>query len=57
MIRFLQAEGHSAAEIDRRMSAVYGPSLMGDTYGKGWCRKFHDGRADVRDEGGQGRPF
>jgi len=30
MIRFLHVEGHSAAEIHRRMSAVYGPNFMSD---------------------------
>jgi transposase len=56
VIHFLQAEGHSAAEIHRRMSAVYGPNFMSDTYVREWCRKFHDGRTDMYDEGGQGRP-
>jgi hypothetical protein len=28
VIRFLQAEGHSAAEIYRTMSAVYGPNFI-----------------------------
>ena len=56
MIRFLQAEGHSAAEIHRRMSAVYGPNFMSDKCVREWCRKFRDGRTDVHDEGGQGRP-
>jgi hypothetical protein len=31
VICFLQAEGHSAAEIHRRMSAVCGPNFMSDT--------------------------
>jgi hypothetical protein len=56
VIRFLQAEGHSAAEIHRWMSAMCGPNFLSDTYDKEWCRKFCDGRTDVRDEGGQGRP-
>ena len=30
VIRFLQAEGHSAAEIHRRMSKVYGENFMSD---------------------------
>ena len=30
VICFLQAEGHSAAEIHRRMSAVYGPNFMSE---------------------------
>ena len=56
VIRFLQAEGHSTAEIHRRMSAVYGPNFMSDKCVREWCRKFRDGRTDVHYEGGQGRP-
>ncbi len=54
VIRFLQAEGHSAAEIHRRMSRVYGENFMSDGVVREWCRKFKDGRNDVHDEGGQG---
>jgi len=53
---FLQAEGHSAAVIHRRMSAVYGPNFMSDKCAREWRRKFRDGRTDMHDEGGQGRP-
>jgi transposase len=56
VIRFVQAEGHSAAEIHRRMSAMYGPVFVSDTCVREWCRKFRDGRTDVHDEGGQGQP-
>jgi transposase len=56
VIRFLQAEGHSAAEIHCRMSAVYRPNFMSEKCVMEWCRKFCDGRTDVHDEGGQGRP-
>jgi hypothetical protein len=56
VIRFLQAEGHSAAGVRRRMRAVYGPNFMSDKCVREWCRKFCDGRTDVHDEGGQGRP-
>jgi len=38
------------------MSAVYGPNFMSDKCVREWCRKFRDGRTDVHDEGGQGRP-
>lgn len=55
VIRFLQAEGNSAAEIHRRMSRVYGESFISDGVVREWCRKFKDGRTDVHDEGGQGR--
>jgi hypothetical protein len=56
VICFLQAEDHSAAEIHCRMTAVYGPNFMSDKCFREWCRKFHDGRTDVHDEGGQGQP-
>ena len=55
VIRFLQAEGRSAAEIHRRMSKVYGDNFMSDGSVREWCRKFKDGRTDVHDEGGHGR--
>jgi hypothetical protein len=35
VIHFLQADGHSAAEIHRRMSAVYGPNFMSDVLRSG----------------------
>jgi hypothetical protein len=52
VIHFLQAEVHSAAEINCRMSAVYGPNFMSDKCVREWCKKFPDGRTDVYDEGG-----
>lgn len=55
VIRFLQAEGNNAAEIYRRMFRVYGENCVSDGVVHEWCRKFKDGRADVHDEGGQGR--
>lgn len=55
VIRFLQAEGCSAAEIHRRMSRIYGEEFMSDGCVREWCRKFKEGRTDVHDEGGQGR--
>jgi hypothetical protein len=56
VIRFLQAEGHSAAEIHCRMNAACGPNFLSDIYDKQWCRKFCNGRTDVHDERGQGQP-
>jgi len=53
VIRFLQAEGRSAAEIHRRMSKMYGENFMSDGSVREWCRKFK-GRTDVHD-GGHGR--
>ena len=55
VIRFLQAEGCSAAEIHCRMSKVYGENFMSDGSVREWCRKFKEGRADVHDESGHGR--
>jgi transposase len=55
VIRFLQAEGHSAAEMHRRLCRVYGDNVMSDGSVRDWCRKFRDGRTDVHDAGGQGR--
>ena len=55
VIRFLQAEGRSAAENHRRMIKVYGENFMSDGSVREWCRKFKEGRTDVHDEGGHGR--
>jgi len=55
VIRFLQAEGHSAAEIYRRMSKVYGENFMSDGSVREWCRKFKEGQTDFHDEGGHRR--
>jgi len=54
VIRFLHAEGQSAAEIHRRLCRVYDDTVMSDNCVREWCRKFRDGRTDVHDEGGQG---
>jgi transposase len=38
------------------MSEVYRPNFMSDKCVREWRRKFRDGRKDVHDDGGQGRP-
>ena len=38
-----QAEGHSAAEIHRRLCNVYGKNVMTDGSVREWCRKFEEG--------------
>jgi len=53
VIRFLHAEGQSAAEIHRRLRRVYGDNVMIDRRVREWCRKFRDVRTDVHNEGGQ----
>ena len=53
---FSAAEGHSAAQIHRRMSAVYASNFMSDKCVREWYRKFRNGKTGVHNEGGQGRP-
>jgi hypothetical protein len=55
VIRFLPAEGQSAAETHRRLCRVYGDNVMSNICVREWCRKFRDGRTDVHKEGAQGR--
>ena len=55
VIRFLRAEGQSAAEIHRQLCRVYGANVMSDSCVREWCTKFRDGRTDVHGEGGQER--
>jgi transposase len=55
VIRFLHAEGQSAADIHHRLCRVYGDNVMSDSCVRKWCRKFRDGRTDMCDEGGQER--
>ena len=40
VMRFLHAEGQSAAEIHRRLCRVYGDTVMSDNCVRKWCRKF-----------------
>lgn len=55
VIRFLQVEGNSAAEVHRRMLRVYGENCVSDGVLREWCQKFKDGRTDIHHEEGQGR--
>lgn len=48
---FLQAEGHSAVEIHRRLCRMYGHNVMSDNSVRDWCMKCKDERAHVYDEG------
>jgi hypothetical protein len=54
VIRFLHAEGQSAAEINSQWCRVYRDNVMSDSCVSEWCRKFTDGRTEVHDEGGPG---
>jgi hypothetical protein len=55
VIRFLPAEGQSAAEIHRRVCRVYGKNVMSDSCVREWCREIEDGRTDVHEESAQER--
>jgi hypothetical protein len=55
VIRFLHAEGQSAAEIHRQLCHAYGVNVMSDSCMREWCRKFEDGRTDVHEERAQGQ--
>jgi hypothetical protein len=55
VIRFLHAEGQSAAEIHRRLCRIYGDNVISDICVREWRRKFSDGRTDVHNKCGQER--
>jgi transposase len=55
VIRFLHAQGQSAAEIRRRLCRVYGDNVLSGSCVREWCRKFRDGSTDMHDGGGQER--
>jgi hypothetical protein len=39
VIRFLYAEGQSAAEVHRRLCLVYGVNVMSDSFVRECCKK------------------
>jgi hypothetical protein len=55
VIRFLNAEGQSEAEIHRRFYSVNGDNVISNSCVTEWRRKFRDGRTGVHDEGDKGR--
>ena len=54
VIRFLHAEGNSAAEIHRRLCGLYGNDVMSQGSVREWCRKLKNGRTKVHDKVGRG---
>jgi len=48
VIRFLNAEGESPAEIHKQIVAVYG-NVMNQQNVTKWCCEFSEGRTDVHD--------
>ncbi|GBM99569.1 hypothetical protein AVEN_144925-1 [Araneus ventricosus] len=55
VIRFLHAEGEYPADIHRQIVSAYGSIMYRKNVTK-WCRAFSDGRTDVHEELGTGRP-
>ena len=56
VIRFLQAENVRPSEIHRRLVAVYGEHAMNAASVRKWRTMFRNGRTDVHDAEGSGRP-
>ena len=55
VIRFLNAKCERSAEIHKQIVAVYDNVMNRQNVTKG-CREFSEGRTDVHDEQGNGRP-
>ena len=56
VIQFLQEENVRPSEIHRRLVAVYGEHVMNSASVRKWCTMFRNGRTDVHDAEGSGRP-
>jgi hypothetical protein len=53
VIRLLQTEGQSTAQIRRGLCRVYGYKFVSYSCVRESCRKFRDGSTDLHDEGCQ----
>jgi hypothetical protein len=56
VIRLLHVKNTRVAEIYCELFAVYGQNVMNEGTVRQWCRIFKDGRTNVHDEEGSGRP-
>jgi hypothetical protein len=56
VIRFLNAQNVCPIEIYRQLIAVYGKGVMNQSNVRKWCGTFNEGRTNVHDEEGSGRP-
>ena len=56
LIRFLNARNVLPSEIHHQISQVYGDNAMSDGMVRKWVRMFNEGRENVHDEAGSGRP-
>jgi hypothetical protein len=55
VIRFLWSDGVSGAELNRRLSAQYGNSVLPQRSVYEWTEKLKNGRTSVTHEEGSGR--
>ena len=56
VIRFSWCKGTTPIEIHRELISVYGEKCMDVKNVRKWCREFQEGRTNVHDEAGRGRP-
>jgi hypothetical protein len=55
-IRFLNARNMKPADIYRQLCEVYEEHDMSDSMARRWVRDFNEGRENVHDDPGNGRP-
>ena len=55
-IRFLNARNVLPSEIHHQICQVYGDDAMSGGVVRKWSRMFNEGRQNVHDEAGSGRP-
>ena len=56
VIRFLNARNVLPNEIHHQICQVYGDNAMSDGMVRKWVRMFNEGRENLYDEAGSGRP-
>ena len=56
IIKFLTAEGCTAANIHERLKKVYGEETINVSNVRRWANKFKEGEANVEDKSRSGRP-
>jgi hypothetical protein len=56
VVKFFIAKNVCPAEIYRQVCEVYGENAMRDGLVRRWCRRFSEGRTNVRNDDLSGRP-
>jgi transposase len=56
VIRFFTLKGLKAKEIRAELESVYGPEALALSTVKKWRKRFQEGRTDLIDDRGPGRP-